>query len=431
MKSEFALNATLRTAEIVDVQRMLSVAESELNHLRKYTTIWYVAWLRGDLDVAALSAAATALQRKHPFLAARVDPVGRRFRVTTEPVRASVVSLLAEPLEDVATLPVLSLDDGTLAVLVHPRDGGSAVAVGVDHSIADARLSYVYFHELWELYTRIVTTGQAPQPQRQPIPVAPEYAMESRGLLRTTLPVKHWFGATAWGGQRQESPTVPRTVLGWKQRFDPEVSAALRTAARQRHTTVNTLITGVIALAERALIPVDDAVPVNLGFESLVDYRKHLTPPAELGEIANGIMIARSQVMVRIDDDAVQIGTEVARQITEDIDSGFLLQSVHHIGDGYLAGDFGPFIRITNPGILPIPPLPPDLILEDFDAQLTTPPTTSTDGASGPQASRYEVYSIGEEFTIVCKFPAESLTDAQVGALRADIVARVDALAKR
>ncbi|TDZ77056.1 Phthiocerol/phthiodiolone dimycocerosyl transferase [Mycobacteroides salmoniphilum] len=430
MKSEFALNATLRTPEIVDIQRMLSVAESELNHLRKYTTIWYVAWLRGDLDVAALSAATTALQRKHPFLAARVDPVGRRFRVTTEPVRASVVSLLAEPLNDVATLPVLSLDDGTFAVLVHSRDGGSAVAVGVDHSIADARLSYVYFHELWELYTRIVTTGQVPQPQRQPIPVAPEYAMESRGLLRTTLPVKHWFGATAWGGQRQENPTAPRTVLGWKQRFDPEVSMALRTAARQRHTTVNTLITGVIALAERALIP-DDGAPVNLGFESLVDYRKHLTPPAELGEIANGIMIARSQVMVRIDDDAVQIGTEVARQITEDIDSGFLLQSVHHIGDGFLAGDFGPFIRITNPGILPIPPLPPDLILEDFDAQLTTPPTTITDGAPVPQASRYEVYSIGEEFTIVCKFPAESLTDAQARALRADIVARVDVLAKR
>ncbi len=431
MKSEITLNATIRATDTIDIQRMLSVAESELNHLRKYTTIWYVAWLRGDLDIAALSAAATALQHTHPFLAARVDPVGRRFRVTAEPVRDAVVTLRTEPLADVATLPVLSLDDGTFAVLVHPREVGQAVAVGVDHSIADARLSYVYFCELWELYTQIVTRGEIPYPQRQPIPVAPESAMESRGLVRTTLPDKHWFGATSWGGRQQESAAVSAPVLGWKQRFDPEISAALRTAARQRQITVNTLITGVIALAERALIPVDDGAPVNLGFESLVDYRKHLTPPAELGEIANGIMIARSQVMVRIDDDAVQIGTEVARQITEDIDSGFLLQSVHHIGDGFLAGDFGPFIRITNPGILPIPPLPPDLILEDFDAQLTTPPTTITGGAPMPQASRYEVYSIGDEFTIVCKFPAESLTDAQLGALRADIVARVDALAKR
>jgi phenolphthiocerol/phthiocerol/phthiodiolone dimycocerosyl transferase len=431
MKPEFALNATLRTAETVDIQRMLSAAESELNHLRKYTTIWYVAWLRGGLDVAALSAAATVLQRKHPFLAARVDPVGRRFRVTTEPVRASVVSVRAEPLDDVATLPVLSLDDGTFAVLVHPREAGSAVAVGVDHSIADARLTYVYFYELWELYTRILMTGEAPQTQRQPMPVSPESAMESRGLRRTALPDKHWFGATAWGGQQQEGPTVPRTVLGWKHRFDSEVSAALRAAARHRHTTVNTLITGVIALAERALIPAGDDEPVTLGFESLVDYRKHLTPPAELGEIANGIMIARSQVTVRVNDDPVRIGAEVARQINEDIDSGFLLQSVHHIGDGFLAGHFGPFIRITNPGILPIPPLPTDLILEDFDAQLTTPRTTNTGGASVPQASRYEVYSIGDEFTIVCKFPAGSLTDAQAGALRADIVARVEALAKQ
>lgn len=430
MKSETALNATLRATDTVDIHRMLSVAESELNHLRKYTTIWYVAWLRGDLDRSALRAAATALQHKHPFLAARVDPVGRRFRVTTEPVK-DVVALRTEPLDDVATLPVLSLDDGTFAILVHPREAGHAVAVGVDHSIADARLSYVYFYELWELYTQIVTTGEIPHPPRQPIPVSPESAMESRGLMRTALPDKHWFGATSWGGRQQVSSAASAPVLGWKQRFGPETSAALRTAARQRQTTVNTLITGVIALAERALIFVDTDEPVNLGFESLVDYRRHLTPPAELGEIANGIMIARSQVLVRGNDDPVQIGAEVARQIHEDIDTGFLVQSVHHIADGVLTGGFGPFIRITNPGVLPIPPLPQDVILEDFDAQLTTPPATIAGGVLAPQASRYEVYSIGDEFTIVCKFPEASLTDDQAAALRTDIVARVHGLANR
>ncbi|MGL5442207.1 phthiocerol/phthiodiolone dimycocerosyl transferase family protein [Mycobacteroides stephanolepidis] len=424
------MNATIRATDTVDIHRMLSVAESELNHLRKYTTIWYVAWLRGDLDISALSAAATALQHRHPFLAARVDPVGRRFRVATEPVR-DVVTLRTEPLADVATLPVLSLDDGTFAVLVHPSEVGHAVAVGVDHSIADARLSYVYFYELWELYTQIVMTGEIPHPPRQPIPVAPEAAMESRGVVRTTLPDKHWFGATSWGGRQQESAAVSAPVLGWKQRFDPEVSAALRTAARQRQTTVNTLITGVIALAERALIPVDADEPVNLGFESLVDYRRHLTPPAELGEIANGIMIARSQVTVRMNDDPVHVGSEVARQIREDIDTGFLVQSVHHIADGVLTGSFGPFIRITNPGVLPIPSLPQGLILEDFDAQLTTPPAPIAGGVRVPQASRYEVYSIGDEFTIVCKFPAASLTDDQAAALRTDIVARVHGLASR
>ncbi|MBB4854289.1 hypothetical protein HNP40_001676 [Mycobacteroides chelonae] len=49
----------------------------------------------------------------------------------------------------------------------------------------------------------------------------------------------------------------------------------------------------MIALAERALILGDADEPVNLGFASLVDYRKHLVPSAALGEIANGIMIAR------------------------------------------------------------------------------------------------------------------------------------------
>lgn len=124
------VSATARVKETVGIERMLSAAESELNHLRKYTTIWYVAWLRGDLDIAALSAAGAVMQGNHPYLAARVDPVGRLFRVTTEQVRDTVVSVRYERLRDVAALPVLSLDDGTYAILVYPGDSGSAVAVG-------------------------------------------------------------------------------------------------------------------------------------------------------------------------------------------------------------------------------------------------------------------------------------------------------------
>ncbi|KAA0995043.1 acyltransferase, partial [Pseudonocardia sp. EV170527-09] len=44
------MNVRRQAAEAAGIQRMLSVAESELNHLRKYTTIWYVVWLRGGLD---------------------------------------------------------------------------------------------------------------------------------------------------------------------------------------------------------------------------------------------------------------------------------------------------------------------------------------------------------------------------------------------
>lgn len=61
------MSATARVKETVGIERMLSAAESELNHLRKYTTIWYVARLRGDLDIAALSAAGAVMQGNHPY----------------------------------------------------------------------------------------------------------------------------------------------------------------------------------------------------------------------------------------------------------------------------------------------------------------------------------------------------------------------------
>lgn len=73
--------------------------------------------------------------------------------------------------------------------------------------------------------------------------------------------------------------------------------------------------------------------------------------------------------------------------------------------------------------------MPAGLTLEDFDAQLTTPRTPSS-GPPAPQASRYEVYSIGAEFTVVCKFAAGALTGEQAEALRAGIVAGVEALAE-
>ncbi|MUM17213.1 acyltransferase [Mycobacterium sp. CBMA271] len=411
---------------------MLSAAESELNHLRKYTTIWYVAWLRGEVDVDALTTAAAVLRQTHPYLSARVESVGRRFRIVTESVGGTVVAPQTRPLESLATLPVLSLGDGTFAILVFPREGGSVVAVGVDHSIADARLSYSYFHELWDSYTRIVTAGETPQAHPQPPPEAPETAMARRGLHRTAPPEKPWFGQTVWGGTQRETAASATTALGWKHRFGAEQSAQLRAAARRRGSTVNGLVTGVIALAERALLPVAAHEPVNLGFESLVDYRRHLVPPAELGEIANGIMIARSQVLVRARDDPQQIGAEVTRQIIEDIDSGLLVQGVHHIADTLLTGRFGPFIRITNPGVLPAPALPAGLSMDDFDIHLSAERTSRTAGADDaplPQASRYEVYSICDRLTIVGKFPAGSLTREQADALRADVVAGIHALA--
>lgn len=72
--------------------------------------------------------------------------------------------------------------------------------------------------------------------------------------------------------------------------------------------------------------------------------------------------------------------------------------------------------------------MPAGLTLEDFDAQLTTPRTPSS-GPPAPQASRYEVYSIGAEFTVVCKFAAGH-DGEQAEALRAGIVAGVEALAE-
>ncbi|MGL6234784.1 MAG: phthiocerol/phthiodiolone dimycocerosyl transferase family protein [Segniliparus sp.] len=413
--------------------RMLSAAESELNHLRRYTTIWYMARLHGELDVDALATAATTLQQKYPDLASRVEPVGRGFRVVAERANGSVVSQQAEPLHDFAALPVLSQGDGTLSIRIHPGEAGNVVAFGVDHSIADARLSYAYFCELWEIYTQIVSTGSIPRVAPQPAPDAPETAMAKRGVRETPLPEKPWLAPTSWGGKQQsEISGAPGTVLGWQHCFDPEASAALLAAARRRETTVNTLLTGVIALAERALFPGPDNAAVNLGFESLVDYRGHLTPPAKLAEIANGIMISRSQVRVRADDDPVRIGREVTRQIKDDLRSGFLAQSVRHIADVLLTGRFGPFIRITNPGVLPAPPLPESLVMHGLDAFLTTaqtPRPTAPDGSALPHASRYEVYSFAGELSIFCKFPTGSLAPEQVASLRANVVGGIEALA--
>lgn len=399
------------------------------------STFWAVAWLDDVLDLHAFARAQECLRRRHAALSAQVVQRDGRFVLLARALPTSDQQILrSHPLDDYAKLPLLSPQQGTFVVHVYPWEGGHAVAVGIDHSIADARLSYAYFYELFSLYTQLVVGEDVANLEVAPLPQPAEIALAKRGVFAEPLVPNTRFGTTSWGGKQPKdiAEGTPDNDLRWRHRFTLEESAALRHSAKRHGTTVYGLVSGAVLVTERTLIVGRPDEPVNMGVTTIVDFRGNLEPPAQVWEISDGTTTAFGQIYVRADDAPEKVGGEVLRQIHEDLTSGRIRQNALHPENVILAGVHGPSIMLTNPGVLPVPPLPAGVQFQDFQGHLATPALLQTPGPDGqfmPHASSYQSYSFNGHLTIEGRHPAGSLTFEQAATLRQGITDRLAQLA--
>ena len=125
--------------------------------------IFFAAWLRGDLDVGALSRAAVALAERHEALRMTVGREdGRVFLVVASGVEGSVEVVDASGWDDAAVLAdattfvtaAFHLTDEPLARMrVYLAGGGKhLVAITVHHLVADGSSLGIALAELVELY---------------------------------------------------------------------------------------------------------------------------------------------------------------------------------------------------------------------------------------------------------------------------------------
>ncbi|OHU78835.1 hypothetical protein HBA97_00825 [Mycobacteroides chelonae] len=416
------------------VLRPLSAHEAMFSTMGVSATFWATTHLRGELNMSSLRQAWQLLTIAHPVLATRIVADGVQLVLTSSPESPAAVEVLDKPLNDLSELPALRFEDGTAVLKVFSQDQSHTVLLGVDHSIADARLGAFYLFMLWHFYTQIVTEGTVPQIIAAPIPDAPETALEHRGILKGALPQKDSFTSTIWGGkQGGEIDELADPPVTWHHRFDQKTTEGVRMAAKTFGVTMHGLITGVIAIAERAQIGAELSDEVNMGFMSPVDFRGHLSPAAAITDVSVGIGMAIGQTRVRANDDPVRIGRRIVEQIQNDLASGVIQQNTHHMESILLANSYGPLITVTNPGIILTPPTPSTLAIEDFRGQLTVSAISDERAPHSPapsQASGYEVYTFNGQLNIHGRYPGGSFTPQQIAQLREHILTQLNNFAK-
>lgn len=265
-----------------------------------------VADLRGPLTEGGLRAGLHAVQRRHPLLAMRLAPEGRRlaFSATTAPIplrsveaeRSAVPALCAE--EATTRLPE---ETGPLLRATWVRHGGeiSTVLLTFHHSIGDGTAGAYLLRDLLE-----ALDGREDQ---APLPAAiedhlPAKTVGARGVLAHMGFIgrvfRRLFGLRGLPGYRvagaPRAPITERAVHVVRHDLPPDATAALARAARAQETTVH----GVLGAALlQSAFAVSDGRPV-IGFGSPVDLRGRLEPP--VGEDV-GLFITMVASLHRLD----------------------------------------------------------------------------------------------------------------------------------
>lgn len=332
-------------------------------------TIWITDHVAGRLDLVTLQGAWDLLRRAHPVLTARLVPNGDDESVSG--LRGLGIVVPAVP--DAA--PIGRIDDevltlgagGPVAVLkVSVGEDGTRVALAFHHAITDGRLVQHWHHELWSYYTDLAE-GRTPVVLQHPVPQSPEALLGERGIVKTALPPSRLAQATPTNLPSGQSVNP----ILWRQvRLPAQETAALLAYAKRRGQTVHSLVAGVVAVATRRFLPIDDAREVDINVVSPVDIRTRLEPPVPVWAGTNILGMANSVVAVHPGSDPVEVGAVVTQQLVEDVVSGVIHQSFLHMADTVdKPRPLVPRTLTTNLGVIGTIPMPRGLtILEARNA---------------------------------------------------------------
>ena len=337
--------------------RPLSLFESMFS--MSSATIRITAHVEGRVDLDTLGDAWSLLRTAHPVLAARLVPGSEELAPGVPVLNLTLPASPAEPIlvRDGADLrpeaePLRA--DGPLARLeVTPGKEKTLVSLAVFHAIADGRLALHWNRELWSSYTRL-SEGHAPAAEPRPVPKAPETLLVERGFVKTDLATDRVANATPStlpDGKPGETSDWLRILLSASD------TARLRAYARSQGQTVHGLVAGAVAVATRRFLPATDGREIDLALSSPVDIRGRVDPVVPVWGGTNVLGFAEAVVAVRPGSDPVVIGSEVVRQLAEDLETGAIHQSFLRIADNFdKQHPSVPHAMTTNVGALePIP----------------------------------------------------------------------------
>jgi hypothetical protein len=326
---------------------------------------------RGVLRREAMAKAFAALRVEHPELAGRFEAVDGGFDLIADgsggPAEKFIRVMEGDP--DRRFPHALDMSETLSGLDIVSQGERHLLVLWVSHCIADGFRAMYLWTRLAYLYKQLVERGSVGDLLVQPLPKSPERLLLDRGVEKRDieLPLERADGIR-WSGRMPKAEDLPEGDLQPVQRqtsLDPDMAVKLRAAAKKFGCTIQGLVAGAIAVAERSNftdVPDDEQVPLCIA--SVVEMRGMVNPPVPPAGVTNFANWSFTRVGVSRDSDPVAVGRTVIEQLRADLESGLLEQILLHPPPEL---NPVPFIAVNNMGNVPISPMPSELEVESYD----------------------------------------------------------------
>ncbi|MEV5388748.1 phthiocerol/phthiodiolone dimycocerosyl transferase family protein [Nocardia farcinica] len=351
------------------------LAPSEARFVRHGTYTGRSIVVRGALEIAALRAAFTALQREYPVLVCRIveDAAGGGWLLRPGEATGAWV---APGDVDAVRIPAEPVDPGRqLAYLdIVPDADRARVTLFAHHAIADARHCVALFARLWQHYTEGVEQGATSVVPHE-IPQSLEWYAARRGARRSALSgleeVATPLSTVAHALPLEPPPPAPPTLARPARVVLDAAATGHIIALGHRHgVTVNGLVTAALlrAVAAEKGGPAAESVPLTCVYP--VDLRTRFDPPVAAAAGTNMGGLAGFAAEIGPATGFVPLARRIAARLGHDLAEGVVQQSVLHFPEFFgprrvhsLAGH----VAITNTGVVPAFAMPPGLSVTDYE----------------------------------------------------------------
>ncbi|CAM3915358.1 hypothetical protein TSST111916_13525 [Tsukamurella strandjordii] len=310
------MNATLRP-----------LALSERGFVGPYpTTVAFELTLRGDLDLAALSDALTALRGTHPALDAAVvaDGADFAFVVPAEATGAALTVDRVDTLPEIAVPPLV--DPGVALGRLHVVTAGDRhrVSLAINHALGDGTYLFTLFSQLFAHYTALVRTGGLDAARPQEFPSSAQEILREVATVADTgrerLDGIRWYGA-APTLDADGAPAAPRLPEVASLRFSEDVTAGFAAAASG--VGMNALLSGVLLCAERVgFLDADPAESIRIGAMTLADMRRRIQPALAATAVTNFVGASFAAPELTALADPIAVGAAIADTVRADVAAG-------------------------------------------------------------------------------------------------------------
>lgn len=308
---------------------------------------FYVEY-RGRIDEQILGRAFIALCHQYPVLKARIKDEGGRYLLFIpddvlpeyKVVKGNYDTLISEA-------DIFVIEATSRLVLVRDGDHGY-VLFNTNHAVCDATNLSVWHHDLWELYSRLLSGSDAPSFQARSLPKAPVALYYDRlGIEQPRTVSSSKSSPMARASEKSEALMKPETrFLSRRVVMDKNETQRLVKYARGQGTQLGALLCGKLAV----LLPDSDGSQSNqkrLNVKTVVNLRPYVSPPVGPTETTYFESLPITTLVV----DRKATATSVARQFKSKI-SRTISNAAEQLD--LLHGDQGTYeIGLNNPGVLP------------------------------------------------------------------------------